>query len=335
MTFYFTYIIVLLFTADIVQSAGQLPILTEAFIEVIEPELKSIIDPEVKIEILAEGHVWTEGPLWLESSKTLLYNDIPRNTTYSWNSKTGVQVYLKPSGFTGENFTGAESGANGLNLSKEGKLVLCQHGDRRMVVMDAPLDQPAPSFTTLTDTYNGMRLNSPNDAVFNKKGELFFTDPPYGLPKQMADPGKEIPFQGVYRMDLKGKTTLLTDKFSRPNGIAFSPDEKTLYVANSDPGAAIWKAFDVAKNGTISNGIVFYDATDQVATSKGLPDGLKVNDKGVVFATGPGGVYIFTPEAKLLGMIRTGQATSNCAFNSDQSYLFVTADMYVLRIALK
>jgi len=201
--------------------------------------------------------------------------------------------------------------------------------------MEASLTQPKPVFTTLADKFEGKKLNSPNDAVYKSNGDLYFTDPPYGLEKNADDPAKELPFQGVYRLAQDGTLHLLTKDLSRPNGLAFSPDEKTLYVANSDPQKAIWMAYDVQPNGNIANGRVFYDATALVNKEKGLPDGLKVNQEGYLFATGPGGIWIFDQNAKHMGTIRTGQATSNCAFTTDESTLYMTADDYLMRVKLK
>ena len=228
-----------------------------------------------------------------------------------------------------------EPGSNGLLLNPDGKLVLCQHGDRRMAMMDAPVSEPEAKFTTLADSYNGKKLNSPNDAVFHKNGDLYFTDPPYGLEQNENDPAKELDFQGVYKLDKNGKVTLLTKELTRPNGIAFSPDYKKLYVANSDPQKALWMVYDLDKDGLLKNGKVFFDATSKTANQKGLPDGMKVHPDGWVFATGPGGVLIFDPDGTHIGTIMTGQATSNCAFNEDFSQLYMTADDFLMRIKLK
>ncbi|KAA5541606.1 SMP-30/gluconolactonase/LRE family protein [Adhaeribacter rhizoryzae] len=308
---------------------------TTGTIERLDAALDNIIAPDAKIEILATGFDWSEGPLWLPEQNKLLFSDIPPNKIYEWSEEGGLKLYLTPSGYTSEVPRGGEVGSNALILDKQGRLVLCQHGDRRMARMDAPLNQPKPNYITLADKFEGKRLNSPNDAVYKSNGDLYFTDPPYGLEKNADDPAKEIPFQGVYRLTADGAIHLLTKELSRPNGLAFSPDEKTFYVANSDPDKAIWMAYDVQPDGNITNGRLFYDATSQAKTEKGLPDGLKINRQGYLFATGPGGVLIFDKNAKHLGTIRTGEATSNCAFNADESVLYLTADDYIMRVKLK
>jgi len=304
------------------------------FIESKDPLLDQIIGPEAKVEVLAEGFDWTEGPLWLEQVNKLIFSDIPPNIIYSWSEETGKEIYLTPSGYTGDAERGGEVGSNGLLLNPEGKLVLCQHGDRRLAVMNASLGSPAPDYATVVDHYQGKKLNSPNDAAFSSSGDLFFTDPPYGLEGNIDDPLKELEFQGVYRLDTQGQLHLLTDKMSRPNGIALSVDESKLYVANSDPDQAIWMEFNILKDGRIDEGRVFYDATEWVGKIKGLPDGMKVHPSGTIFATGPGGVWIFNEEGRHLGTIHTGQATSNCALGNNNQYLYITADMYLMRVAL-
>lgn len=303
-------------------------------LEAITGNFYNIIPREARLEILARGHDWTEGPLWVARGGYLLYSDIPRNAIYKWDSVNGSQPYLQPSGFSGTGFKGEEPGSNGLLLDPEGRLVLCQHGDRRVARMLAPLDSPAPQYETLAADFEGRRLNSPNDAIYDNQGNLYFTDPPYGLPGQMGDAGKELDFQGVYRLDTSGKLTLLTREFSRPNGLALSSDQRLLYVANSDPDAAVWKVFDLLPDGSLGPGTTLHDVTARTASEKGLPDGMKVHKKGYVFGTGPGGVYVFGPKGRLLGRILTGEATSNCAFNEDQTALFITADSYVLKLNL-
>jgi gluconolactonase len=303
-------------------------------IEKLDAGLDKVISTDARIEIIAEGFKWAEGPLWVLEKEMLLFADIPPNKIYQWNESEGLQLYLTPSGYTGKKPRGGEPGANGLLLDWENRLILCQHGDRRMARMEAPLDKPEPRFTTLADKYQGKRLNSPNDAVFKSNGELYFTDPPYGLEKNAEDPAKELSFQGVYRLDWDNQVHLLTKELSRPNGIAFSPDEKTLYVANSDPKNPIWMAYELQENGNVASSRIFFDASKLAKTAAGLPDGMKVNRKGIIFATGPGGVLIFNKDGKHLGTIKTGQPTANCAFNEDETMLYITANMYLMRVSL-
>jgi gluconolactonase len=306
----------------------------ELRIERLDPALDRLIASDAKIEILADGYDWIEGPVWVKDGGYLLFSDVPQNIIYRWKAGEGARVYLKPSGYTGSKPRGGEMGSNGLTLDASGRLVICQHGDRRMARMDAPLDAPQPTFTTIADRYEGKRFNSPNDAVFHSNGDLYFTDPPYGMEKQFEDPGREIPYQGVFRAGRTGSLTLLTRDMTRPNGIAFSPDEKRLYVAQSDPQAAIWRVFDVKGDGTLGESRVLFDATSLTKTRKGLPDGMKIDSEGNLFATGPGGVLVISPQGKHLGTIMTGQATSNCAWGDDGRTLYITADMYLMRVRL-
>lgn len=303
------------------------------YIEVLDEELNAIIAPGTRVEIIAKGFDWTEGPLWVEGVG-LLFCDIPPNKIYKWTEQNGHELFLYPSGYTGSVPRGGEMGSNGLLLDPDGNLVLCQHGDRRVARLSASLSEPQPVYETIINNYQGGRLNSPNDACFDKDGNLYFTDPPYGLEKRMDDPAKELDFQGVFRFSSGGELALLTDELSRPNGIAFSPDEQTLYVANSDPDNAVWMAYSLDSAGTINDYRVFHDATSLVGSEAGLPDGLKVDKHGNIFASGPGGIWIFNDSGKVLGKIKTGQATSNCAFGDGGTTLFITADMYVMKVAL-
>ncbi|NER13725.1 SMP-30/gluconolactonase/LRE family protein [Leptobacterium flavescens] len=307
---------------------------TTGSIERLDPLFDDIVDSHAQIEVIGEGFDWTEGPVWVEEGGYLLFSDIPKNSIYKWKVNEGTSLYLKPSGYTGAVPRGGELGSNALLIDSDGKLVLCQHGDRRLAKMLSPLSAPEANFETLVADHDGKRFNSPNDAVFSTGNAVYFTDPPYGLEQQAEDPSREIPFQGVYRL-ANGKADLLTDSLSRPNGIALSPDEKRLYVANSDPEKAIWMIYELDENGLIKEGSIFYDATENAKHEKGLPDGMKVDSKGNIFATGPGGVWVFNPEGKVLGKIKTGQATSNCAFSQDGKWLFMTADDFIMRIALK
>ncbi len=306
-----------------------------AWIERIDPELASIVDDSVTIEVIAEGFDWSEGPLWLADKKTLLFSDIPKNSIYQWSEAKGKQLYLKPSGYTGSKARGGETGSNALLLNNRQELVLCQHGDRRIAVMDASLNDPQPRFKPLATNYLGKRFNSPNDAVFRSNGDLFFTDPPYGLEGKMKDPEKEISFQGVYRLDSGGHVYLLTDSISRPNGIAFLPGEKTLLVANSDSLRPVWYAFDINSNDSLANARIFYDASSEISSGPGLPDGMKVDHQGHVFACGPGGVFIFNSAGKLLGKIRTKTPSANCAFADEEKTLYITSKDHVLKVRLR
>lgn len=301
-------------------------------VERLSPELDRIIDTTSRPEILASGFEWTEGPLWLQSQDMLIFSDIPNNVVYQWTEEDSIKLYLKPAGYT-DTTSGreGEQGSNGLLLDAAGNLVLCQHGDRRMARMEAPTGAPAPQFTTLADKYNGKRLNSPNDAVFNSQGDLYFTDPPYGLEKGYEDPDRELDITGVYRLSTEGKLTLIIGDLTAPNGIAFSPDEKKLYVTNSGPGdEGFIMVYAMNSEGSAEDGTIFFRAP-----SGGGFDGMKVRQDGIVFATGPGGVYILTGEGEHLGTVLTGQATSNCAFDKSGDYLYITADDYLMRIRLK
>lgn len=316
------------------QDSAPLPSIGE--IIKLDPALDALIEAGTKIEVLASGFDWTEGPVWVAEKKHpaggyLLFSDIPRNQVVRWDELSGVSIFLQPSGYTGPGKYGGEPGCNGLLLDSQRQLVSCEHGDRRLSVLTKNGGK-----RTLVDNYEGKRLNSPNDACYHPNGDLYFTDPPYGLPKRYDDPRRELDFCGVFRFSKDGKTTLLTKEFTRPNGIAFSPDHKTLYVAQSDPKAAIWKSFPVKEDGTLGEGKLFYDATKAVEEKlPGLPDGMKVDKDGNLWATGPGGVYILTPQAKLLGRISTGGRTSNCAWGGNGSTLYITADMYLCRIETK
>lgn len=308
---------------------------TMGIIERLDPALDALVPPDAQMEIIGAGYQWTEGPVWVRDGGFLLFSDIPNNAIMRWDEKTGCSLFLKPAGFSGPLSRGGESGSNGLNLDRQGRLLLCQHGDRRVARLDAPWDEPEPNYVTLADRYQGKRLNSPNDLVVHSSGAIYFTDPPYGLEKNMDDPAKELPFQGVYRIAPDGKVTLLTKELERPNGIGLSPDEKTLYVANSHDPRLLWMAYPVKPDGTLGPGRVFFDGMALAAKwRRGSADGMAIDQHGNLFATAPGGVAIFTPAGKHLGTLVTTQATANCKFGEDGSTLFIAADDYVLRIRL-
>ena len=304
-------------------------------IEKFDPALDAILDSNARAEVIASGFEWCEGPLWLEKYKMLVFSDVPANVIWKWTEGKDKEIYLTPSGFTGNIDRGGEKGSNGLTLDNEGKLVICQHGNRQMARMDSPLEKPAPVFTTLAGDYNGKHFNSPNDAIYNTKGELFFTDPPYGLEGGMEDPKRELTFQGVYKVTQGGEVKLLTDTLTRPNGLAFLPGEKTLLVANSDPDLPNWYAFDLDVNGDVISSRLFFSAGGYNKSLKGLPDGLKTDRNGNVFATGPGGVWIFNSNGKVLGKIHFTEATSNIALTADEKTMFITAHTNVLRFRMR
>ncbi|GGA69423.1 gluconolactonase [Neiella marina] len=307
----------------------------EPRIEIIDDQALQFVSETTAIEVLAEGFEWAEGPVWVQSQNALLFSDVPENVIYQWRPGAGVTEYLRPSGSSGVYPDASRQGSNGLALDITGQLLLCQHGDRRVSRLAVPFDQPAAQYQTLASHYQGKRFNSPNDLTVGKNGQIWFTDPPYGLPQgQQNTEQRELDFHGVFRLDTDGKVTLLTKDMTRPNGIALSPDESTLYVANSDPNKAIWMAWQLAEDGSLANGKVLFDATSHLSSGHGLPDGLKIHPSGVLFATGPNGVLLLTPEGKHLATIHTVTASANVAFNQDFSSLFITSDSRLLRVQL-
>lgn len=300
-------------------------------IERLDPALDAVLAPDATIEKLAEGFSWAEGPVWVPAKGALLFSDVPQNRVYRWKEGEGITVFLEPSGFTGTLYNGRERGANGLTLDHENRLVLCQHGDRRVALLAAN----EKDFDTIVDRIDGQRFSSPNDLCFDRAGNLFFTDPPYGLP---SDVKQETPFNGVYRLGTDGKLTVISKSMDRPNGVALSPDERTLYVGSTHGPKPIIMAFALKSDGSVASERVFFDATELIARTKrqGGFDGLKVDTVGNLWTTGPGGVLIISAAGKHLGTILTGRATANCAFGgADGHTLFLTADKTLLRIMTK
>ena len=335
MQYLFTLFSLLLLLACSTSHTDEQTYPTTGQIERLDPQLDRIIAPDTQIEIIVSGLTWSEGPLWIEEHQMLLFSDVVMNKIYKWTEAEGLSVFIEPSGFTGTVTDSREKGSNGLILNSQGELVICQHGNRQIAKMDANLAQPKSNFTTIVDNYKGKKFNSPNDLVFDKQGNLYFTDPPYGLSEAMMDdPKKELSFQGVFKYDTQGELTLLTKDISRPNGLALSPDEKTLYVANSDGEYAVWYAFQVQEDSLINPRIV-YDATHLVGKEIGFPDGVKVDPQGNIFTAGPGGIWIFSPDHQLLGKIKSEFWASNCNFNADFSTLYITADDHLLRVKLR
>ncbi len=307
------------------ESVTSDPLPTTGSIERLDPRLDAIVPPDAVIEVLSEGHEWVEGPVWVPALQSILYSDIPNNAVYRWSEGEGASLWLQPAGYTGAMPREGESGSNGLLLDVEGRLVLAQHGDRRIARMNAPWDAPEANFETLAGEYEGKRFNSPNDVATRSNGDLYFTDPPYGLEGGLQP--KELDFQGVYRLATDGSLTLLVDDLSRPNGIAFSPDQSILYVANSDGvNQPVVMAYDVEPDGGISNGRVFFESWG---------DGMAVDQQGNVYLTGPGGgVLIINSDGEHLGSIMAPPRTSNATFGGDGSTLFITANTRLVRIRL-
>lgn len=289
----------------------------------LDPKFYELIDSNATIEVLADGFGWSEGPVWIKDGNYLLFSDVKKNIIFKWKEGEGATPYFQPSGFTGSGKYSGEPGSNGLILNKIGELVACEHGDRRVSAMSLQ----TKAKRTLTDNYKGKKLNSPNDIIQKSNGDYYFTDPPYGLPGQ-----KSTEVLGVYRLAKNGAVTLLIENLT-PNGLAFSPDEKILYVNQSLPNKAYIYAYDVKDDGTLVNGRLFFDATPMVKQGlPGLPDGLKVDKKGFIFSTGPGGVLVLSPQGKLLGRIDTLQPTANCAWGNNGSVLYITANNLLCRI---
>ena len=308
----------------------QSPSATTGKVVSLDPRFDRLVPRDAKLEKIADGFTWVEGPVWNRKGQYLLFSDIPKNSVFKWKEGEGVSLFLNPSGYTGSApFEGQEPGSNGLTFDSVGRLVLCAHGDRRIARLE-----PDGRKITLADRYQGKRINSPNDLVFKSNGDLYFTDPPFGLPKNFNDPRKELPFQGVYRVSTDGTVTLLIKDIKAPNGIAFSPDEKTLYVSDVDPNRAAWLAYDVKADGTVMNGRVFFDATRWRKDPFFGPDGMKIDKQGNLFGARPGGISVFAPDGTHLGSIETGAPTSNMAWGEDGSVLYVTGGSALYRIKL-
>ena len=299
-------------------------------IERISSDINKLIDLDSKIEILAEGFDWSEGPVWSKKLNSILFSDVPNNVIYKWNEKEGLSVFSKSIGYSGKVPNLKKAGTNGLTIDSEGNLIICMHGDRMIAKME---NLNTEKLSSIIRSYNNNILNSPNDLVYDSYGNLFFTDPPYGLLEGDNDKLKEIPFNGVYKLSPNGDIELLIKNLTRPNGISISNDEKILYVANSDNNNPIIMKYELSING-IKNPEVFFDGKELAKNDIGLFDGLKVHPTGIVFATGPGGVLVIKENGDHIGTIRTEVKTANCAFDENFQYLYMTSDMYLTRIKL-
>ena len=297
-------------------------------VERLSPEINKLINSDAKIEILAKGFEWSEGPIWSKKLNSLLFSDVPNNVIYKWNEKNGLSVFAKPIGYSGKVPNNKKAGTNGLTIDSDGNLIVCMHGDRMIAKVE---NLNIENVSSIIESYNKKLFNSPNDLVYDSKGNLFFTDPPYGLLEGDNDKLKEIPFNGVYKLSHDGNLDLLIKNLTRPNGISISNDEKTLYVANSDNNNPIIMKYELSEDG-VKNPRVFFDGKKLAKKDEGLFDGLKVHPSGNVFATGPGGVLIIKENGDHIGTIRTEVRTANCAFDNKFEYLYMTSDMYLTRI---
>lgn len=294
--------------------------------ERLTPEFDRIVPPDAKIEIVASGFAWSEGPVWRKQGGFLLFSDAPNNVINRWTEEDSITVYLRPAGWIwGPPEGKREHGSNGLIEDFNGNLLIADHGNRLI----ARLDETTWTKTILADNYQGKKFNSPNDMVQHPDGSIYFTDPPYGLEGIQNSPLRELDISGVYRISPTGEVTLLTDEFTFPNGIGLSPDGKTLYVASTTQPAII-KAYDVQPDGSIANGRVFFDPA--TLNRRGGFDGMVVDQEGRVWATGPGGVLVIAPDGRHLGTIITGRGSANVTFGEDGTTLFITSGPNLLRI---
>jgi gluconolactonase len=271
---------------------------------------------------------WSEGPVWIPADSSLLVSDVIANTVYRWKEGQGLQPYIQPSGYTATDVppTMEEPGSNGLTLDSQGRLVMAQHGDRRIARRNAD-----GTFTTIADRYDGKRFNSPNDLVYGPNGDLYFTDPAYGLTGQYANTAdRELDFQGVYRISPSGTVTLVARDLNAPNGIGISPDGRSLYVSSTDDSTfSGWMVYPLNPDGSVGTGRTFALSTVE---GPGSQDGLELDENGNLWATGKGGVHVFAPDGTLLGRIVTDDRTGNVTWGDDGSVLYIAANHRLLRV---
>ncbi len=301
-------------------------------VEVLDPALSSLIDPEAPLRELGRGYGWSEGPAWDKARGALYFTDVPGNVAYKWTDAAGVEVFMDPSGAPEAAPGFREPGANGLWYARDGSLIVCNHGRRGV----ERLNLETMERELLVGAFEGKAFNSPNDVVEASDGTLYFTDPPYGLEGLDASPLKEQAANGVYRLRPDGTIEQILSDMTFPNGIALSPDESRLYISQSDPEAPLIRELTLAADGSVTGDRLLFDAKPYMAEdAPGLPDGMAISSEGHLFATGPGGVLIIAPDGKLLGRIKTGRATANCAFGGDGRTLFMTAHDRLLKIETK
>ncbi|MEE4177108.1 MAG: SMP-30/gluconolactonase/LRE family protein [Bacteroides sp.] len=318
--------------ADSSEDNNKDPLAEQFKIAVYDSLVLTMVEPDAPFEILAKGFWWSEGPVWVDDLKAVLFSDVPANKIYRWSEQDSLGVYLASAGHSGPENKDSGLGSNGLLLDPQNRLIVCQHGDRRIARMEADLNDPQADFTTLAGSYGGKQFNSPNDLTIDQAGNVYFTDPPYGRPGNETG---EIGINGVYKVSPDGVVSLLLDSLSMPNGIALSPDENTVYINQSNPDNPVLYRYAIAADGSLENGKVLFDFLALSENAEGLPDGLKVHQSGNIFATGPGGVHIISPDGKHLGLIHTLKATSNCAFDTEQKYLYMTTSDVLIRVRIR
>ena len=299
-------------------------------VERLSDEMDKFISIDSKIEIIAKGFSWSEGPVWSKKLNAVLFSDVPKNIIYKWDQKNGLDVFLDKIGYSGIVPNSKKSGTNGLIIDHNGNLIICMHGDRRLVKLT---DWKSNKVFPIITSFNNKLFNSPNDLVYDSKKNLFFTDPPYGLQGGDNDKLKELEFNGVFRLSNNGQLKVLIKNLSRPNGIAISVDEKTLYVANSDSKNPVIMKYKITNEG-VENPEVFFNGTELSKKEIGLFDGLKIHPTGTVFATGPGGVLLINPDGNHIGTIKTEVRSANCAFDDKFEYLYMTSHQYLTRIRI-
>ena len=300
-------------------------------IEKLSPDLDKYLDQSSRIEILAKGFEWSEGPVWVDAINSVLFSDVPENKIYKWNENEGLSVYIEPSGYSGKVPSSKRDGSNGLILNSKNELLVCMHGNREIAKLTK---WGSGEFETIVNKFQGKRFNSPNDMVFTKNGDLIFTDPPYGLKNKNSDKLKELKINGIYKLTSDGEVSLLVDNLTYPNGVALSTDDKIMYVNVSDSSNPRIMAYNIDKE-TITNERVFFDGRKLAENNVGLFDGIKVHPDGTIFSTGPGGVLIINKHGTHLGTVKTVERTANCTFDSNYEYLYMTTDMYLTRVKLK
>jgi gluconolactonase len=295
-----------------------------------DARLNQLIPTDARIEIVGSGFGHIEGPVWVRDSSMLLFSDTEQRIIYRWSPTKGLSTFITESGYTGRMPYSKEPGSNGLAVNGRGELLICEHGDRRVAFL--PLAAKSGK-RTLVDNIEGKRFNSPNDVIVHSSGSVYFTDPPFGLPQRDKDPARETPYSGVYRLTPDGQLSLLTRELSLPNGLAFSPDQKTLYVSQADSLQSHIMAYPVQANGQLGKGKIFFDVSKlPKQLPKDVADGLKVDKNGNIWATGHGGVLILTPTGQLLGRISTGETIANVAWGDDGSTLYMASGSYLCRI---